>query len=924
MAEPAQTEHYAAPYIKQEYDVHAVQLAGQLGPKRPLDHDRRDDPEAKRSKTENVSASDSLDDGLALLVQNALSSVGDLVDQINAKSTTTMHLDTPPQDGPRSSFAVDPQVFIRDMNVHSLANLALSLLHIYVQKPLQQTFDSIRDAESEHGRCYRQLRHSFEQLRLLYTSKPVLYAKDLDPHRKEQRALVELINLAQLGSWLIDGSPQALAEAQDNFLSLFNCQVADLPPGMTELYLGIMAQGAVESLVLRGGEKSVEQLLGEVFLAGLDDKLRRHHGNSELTSADQNFVKSVNSWRETIEREAREQADPTALRQLHPFKCLLRLFVCYVRGRLRCGSYWSSKLDIKLQLGDEDDEAEADAIAVEDGDNVPRKTTDQGLEMELDLDEISSFLEKETSGLVQDALTGLPEDGGSAGAATASDTAKADSGPTRTNGKADLMTDYKELEALVAESTSHYVKTTLNGLSPVPYQPTVPQSTAEVMASQPPYLHPYYTGYSQHPAEAEQATPGEDLPPNQTFPSAILYDKARQAALCKTTAHTRREGIHSTRRPWSQEEEKALMAGLDMVKGPHWSQILTLFGQNGTISDILKDRTQVQLKDKARNLKLFFLKTSSEMPYYLQAVTGELKTRAPTQAARKEAEVRAKQSSEEDQARLQGIMALAGGLKDPLPPPPSSSSSSSSSSAGFYGKGGVVDDRDARSGTGCDVVCAARSQRWRTYGEDVDAAGWAHVFGAQAARRFDDDERRRRQGSGDGSTGAPGHAASAASSAVSAPASAGAQRRRWRGGAGGLGGSGGIGGGVGGAGAGAGAGDGPRPTMAGSVARAPAPAPFRPRLAPAPAPAPAPVAAPVPGQAAASTTQQTAPAPEVPKAPAPAQAALSTTQQAASALEAPSQTQAQTQDKTRTETDVDGAEAVLLEGLQAVVAQTLA
>lgn len=106
------------------------------------------------------------------------------------------------------------------------------------------------------------------------------------------------------------------------------------------------------------------------------------------------------------------------------------------------------------------------------------------------------------------------------------------------------------------------------------------------------------------------------------------------------------------------------MAGLDMVKGPHWSQILSLFGPNGTISDILKDRTQVQLKDKARNLKLFFLKTNSEMPYYLQCVTGELKTRAPSQAARKEAEEKARLNSEEEQARLQGIMTLAGGLQN--------------------------------------------------------------------------------------------------------------------------------------------------------------------------------------------------------------------------------------------------------------------
>ncbi|ROV95117.1 hypothetical protein VSDG_05862 [Cytospora chrysosperma] len=136
---------------------------------------------------------------------------------------------------------------------------------------------------------------------------------------------------------------------------------------------------------------------------------------------------------------------------------------------------------------------------------------------------------------------------------------------------------------------------------------------------------------------------GTHLPPTQSLPTSVLYERARQAAVAKSSTHAaRREGLHSTRRPWTPEEEKALMEGLDKVKGPHWSQILQLYGLNGTISDILKDRTQVQLKDKARNLKLFFLKTNSEMPYYLQCVTGELKTRAPGQAARKEAEEQAR------------------------------------------------------------------------------------------------------------------------------------------------------------------------------------------------------------------------------------------------------------------------------------------
>jgi len=106
-----------------------------------------------------------------------------------------------------------------------------------------------------------------------------------------------------------------------------------------------------------------------------------------------------------------------------------------------------------------------------------------------------------------------------------------------------------------------------------------------------------------------------------------------------------------------------LMAGLDQVKGPHWSQILGLYGPNGTVNNALAERNQVQLKDKARNLKLFFLKSDIEVPYYLQSVTGELKTRAPSQAARREAEERARLSGDDEQARLSGIMMLANGMK---------------------------------------------------------------------------------------------------------------------------------------------------------------------------------------------------------------------------------------------------------------------
>ena len=147
--------------------------------------------------------------------------------------------------------------------------------------------------------------------------------------------------------------------------------------------------------------------------------------------------------------------------------------------------------------------------------------------------------------------------------------------------------------------------------------------------------------------------------PTQSAPTQVLYERARMAASSKASPSTRRTGHPSQRRPWTVEEENWLMAGLDRVKGPHWSQILAMFGPGGTINEILKDRNQVQLKDKARNLKLFFLKSSIEVPYYLQFVTGELKTRAPAQAAKNEA--KGKKVSEEDRAHVEGVIALANG-----------------------------------------------------------------------------------------------------------------------------------------------------------------------------------------------------------------------------------------------------------------------
>ncbi|MCJ1394862.1 TTAGGG repeat binding factor [Xylographa bjoerkii] len=189
------------------------------------------------------------------------------------------------------------------------------------------------------------------------------------------------------------------------------------------------------------------------------------------------------------------------------------------------------------------------------------------------------------------------------------------------------------------------------------------------MPPQPPpgyYLqqHPPMNGHVNGDANQHQHlyADAHGIPyPTQTAPTQVLYERARQAATAKSTPSNRRAGTPSQRRPWTTEEENALMAGLDRVKGPHWSQILAMFGPGGTINESLKDRNQVQLKDKARNLKLFFLKSGIEVPYYLQFVTGELKTRAPAQAAKNEDGRRPSLPGDnEDREHIEAVLALGG------------------------------------------------------------------------------------------------------------------------------------------------------------------------------------------------------------------------------------------------------------------------
>ena len=144
---------------------------------------------------------------------------------------------------------------------------------------------------------------------------------------------------------------------------------------------------------------------------------------------------------------------------------------------------------------------------------------------------------------------------------------------------------------------------------------------------------------------------------SQTAPTLVLYMRAREASAIEALhpPQSIEENDKGERRKWSLEEEHALLDGLDRVGGPHWGQLLS--------DEQLKDRTESELKDKARSLKLFFLKAGIEVPFYLKDAS---KSGSSAVAPKEEDQASAVSTSAEAEG-LQNMKRLVYNLCEGLP-----------------------------------------------------------------------------------------------------------------------------------------------------------------------------------------------------------------------------------------------------------------
>ncbi|KAI0015260.1 telomere repeat binding factor-domain-containing protein [Xylariomycetidae sp. FL0641] len=540
--------------------------------------------------------------------------------------------------------------------IPALGSMAIDILVTLSEQSLEDTVATLGgDLESDISREYASLRAAFDVQKRQLAESETTHLLDADALSVTGQAkeIIRIANLASTCASIFGTNEVTLEEINNQFLRIFVPENEELSREAAELYLGLKTQLFL-ALLEAEHDKARDHYLDEIFSVGVESSLLQHHPNVPLVSSELDFIAQAKTRKAMLLDETKNPDGIHTVGRKFTYEAFLDNLSVYLNDHMdNIRSQGSGKVETKPRQdtpapeenghNDFDGAFDLDA-AIAEASKAAQSALETGGEASLGFDDLSAFLSENITKATEQAS------------------------------KVSAETELPSTVASAAENASKATMLALQNLQHNQYQPTaMSQSNSQSHSNsthnyaQQPQSQQLYYQYQQQPAASMQSNyqAGSNglLPPNQSDSTPALYERARQAAAARSSTHARREGSHSTRRPWSPDEEKALMLGLDMVKGPHWSQILSLFGPNGSVSQILADRTQVQLKDKARNLKLFFLKTNSEMPYYLQCVTGELKTRAPTQAARKEAEEKARMNSEEHQAHMNGILTLAGGLQ---------------------------------------------------------------------------------------------------------------------------------------------------------------------------------------------------------------------------------------------------------------------
>ncbi|GAD97129.1 MYB DNA binding protein [Paecilomyces variotii No. 5] len=586
------------------------------------------------------------------------------------------------------------------------------ILTLLAKSSYQDITSFVSEPDSENGQAYATMRSLFDHTKRVYSTKTAfLSPTELDLTEPSQVDIIRKANLASFVSSIFGTQDISFAELNDHFLDVFVPEGSRLLKVQGALFLELKTQAFIASM--NSQERTRTELLYDLFPEDLEQRLlSKRPGTRQLAPSEADFVKRARSRRDILLGEINNEEAVKALPEKYHWEDFLRDLSSYISKNFDAINNQQTK---KTAKGRQPSTSEAQ----EQQPSAPLETqfsvAPQPPEVPVDRN-VHGDLVARAARAAQIALQGH-------GLRRSQQSQQQQQNQQQQHQHQQHAQQQHQQPQQTQQMQQTQQQHSAHG-TPVP-QPPPPQHGMPLQqqfqgSPTPPAYHqqsqqPQQLTFQQSPLQAnfQQYNPAANAASitaranaaaanygympgvphySQSQPTQILYERARMAATAKSSPSSRRAGLPSQRRPWTTEEENALMAGLDRVKGPHWSQILAMFGPGGTINESLKDRNQVQLKDKARNLKLFFLKSGIEVPYYLKFVTGELKTRAPAQAAKNEAREREKKRGEEDKAHVEGIegmMALAGAHAPHIAPGPGQDNMSNMS-----GSPGLPQDAD--------------------------------------------------------------------------------------------------------------------------------------------------------------------------------------------------------------------------------------
>jgi protein TBF1 len=523
----------------------------------------------------------------------------------------------------------------------NLSTQILSTLSKTTPQDIRSLLSQGGHPNTETARDFATVRSLFEQTKRVYiTTSPFLSPYELELLEPPQIETLRKANYATFFSSIFT-SEISLQELDEHFLNIFVPDNGRLLKAQASILLDLKTQAIIAST--QGNTETLNETLKCIFPDGMEAKLlAKRPGAKTLVPSEQDFIKRSISRRDILSAEINKGGLPS-LSNRYKWEDFIREISLYL----------NKNFEIMCPPGSDRENLQAGRL-------VPATAAHGGLQ------------QGEMEGLftLQRATSENPKAASTIAAPKPqSPPPVAPPAPPTELQQEDFVAKAAWAARIALEGNSQTHSYSSPYQTPPPPLPTPPPpqhyAPQPYQQTQPAFQHyqPSTVSSSKHNNPQRQNSSPEVPHVSQTAPTQVLYELARQAATAKAPKPTR-ANTPSQRRPWTTEEENALMAGLDRARGPHWSQILAMFGPGGTINESLKDRNQVQLKDKARNLKLFFLKSGIEVPYYLKHVTGDLRTRAPAQASKQEALERERMQGLEDRAHfdgVQGIMALAGG-----------------------------------------------------------------------------------------------------------------------------------------------------------------------------------------------------------------------------------------------------------------------